>query len=419
MNSPHLIQKQFLEIEFDNPEDALGLQNMVADVFYTRIQPRIEELFEELFGKEYFISIDQLKINCGTLNLKNWEHELAESAVKMLKIELIQLNKTKIQFEEVESDLALDDFIFFLENGFFPWNARYNSLNSLENNIRINAEFLLRLNKSIQGSRAVERLVNQFSEKFICEIMVMEAINNSVQPDYIFQMRQKFIGLGKVKNKIDQAILQFLTGIPGLVEKSNNFQVEKAIAEIINLNSETTIDEKKQELTESNSTIYINNAGLVIFHPYISTLFEHLKVTFDNQWYDESSKYLAVGILEFLALGNDKLEEFNLPLNKILCGMKPEVIINLPGEIDETIRKECEDFLEQVIQHWKALKNTGKDGIREAFIQRRGSLTRINNGWLLKVETKSMDILLNQLPWSIGLVKFPWMDEILFVEWVH
>jgi hypothetical protein len=37
--------------------------------------------------------------------------------------------------------------------------------------------------------------------------------------------------------------------------------------------------------------------------------------------------------------------------------------------------------------------------------------------WLLQVEAKTVDILLNQLPWGISMIKLPWMQRMLWIEW--
>jgi hypothetical protein len=36
---------------------------------------------------------------------------------------------------------------------------------------------------------------------------------------------------------------------------------------------------------------------------------------------------------------------------------------------------------------------------------------------MLQVEQKAVDVLLNTLPWGIGVIKLPWMKEILHTEW--
>ncbi|MEO1401775.1 MAG: contractile injection system tape measure protein [Cyanobacteria bacterium J06635_1] len=43
--------------------------------------------------------------------------------------------------------------------------------------------------------------------------------------------------------------------------------------------------------------------------------------------------------------------------------------------------------------------------------------SRNNDHWLLQIERETYDILLDQLPWSIRVVKLPWMPKLLYVEW--
>ena len=38
---------------------------------------------------------------------------------------------------------------------------------------------------------------------------------------------------------------------------------------------------------------------------------------------------------------------------------------------------------------------------------------------MLQVEQRSYDMLLEHLPWTIGIIKLGFMKEALFVEWVN
>ncbi|MBS3771738.1 MAG: hypothetical protein KGY69_15920, partial [Bacteroidales bacterium] len=64
-----------------------------------------------------------------------------------------------------------------------------------------------------------------------------------------------------------------------------------------------------------------------------------------------------------------------------------------------------------------ALKNTTPQGLREGFLQRPGKLSKVDNGWKLNVEQDTIDILLDNLPWSYQIVSFPWMKQVIFVKW--
>ena len=80
--------------------------------------------------------------------------------------------------------------------------------------------------------------------------------------------------------------------------------------------------------------------------------------------------------------------------------------------------EEAAAMLEAVIRHWEVLKNTSIDGLRSAFLNRPGKVTpREDGGWLLQVEASGVDILLDQLPWTVSMIKLPWMNTMMWVEW--
>ena len=128
---------------------------------------------------------------------------------------------------------------------------------------------------------------------------------------------------------------------------------------------------------------------------------------------------LALQIMGFLSTGNEMTEEFDMPLNKILCGMEIQDPIGEEVRIPENLQSACEELLRAVIGQWGVLKNTGIDSFRETFLNRPGKLAKVDNGWLLQVEQKAVDVLMNKLPWGIGTIKLPWMREILFTEWAY
>ncbi|MGS0755737.1 contractile injection system tape measure protein [Roseateles sp. GG27B] len=74
-------------------------------------------------------------------------------------------------------------------------------------------------------------------------------------------------------------------------------------------------------------------------------------------------------------------------------------------------------MLAAVRNHWKALENTSAEGLRLSFLQRRGLLRRAEGAWQLHLQAEAFDVLFDLLPWSISLVKLPWMPLPLMVEW--
>ena len=75
------------------------------------------------------------------------------------------------------------------------------------------------------------------------------------------------------------------------------------------------------------------------------------------------------------------------------------------------------DLLSAIIKQWSVLGNTSIKALQETFLQREGKLSRTKNGWELIVEKKSFDILLDQLPWSISVIKNQHMTDAIYTEW--
>ena len=74
-------------------------------------------------------------------------------------------------------------------------------------------------------------------------------------------------------------------------------------------------------------------------------------------------------------------------------------------------------MIETVIDSWTALKKVSNEGFRQSFLQREGRLANDEAGWQLHVTSKAYDILIERLPWSYSIIKFPWMIKPLFTQW--
>ncbi|SDP92487.1 hypothetical protein SAMN05428975_3690 [Mucilaginibacter sp. OK268] len=164
-------------------------------------------------------------------------------------------------------------------------------------------------------------------------------------------------------------------------------------------------------------TLYIKNSGIVILHYFLSPYFNDLGLLADGKFIDDTTHQRAVLLLHYLATGKIKAAEFDLTLSKILCGYPIQE--TLPAVIILTKKEKAESkrLLEAIIDHWSPLKNTSVKGLRNAFFERDGTLTKKENGWLLTVEQRTIDVLLGKLPWGYSTIRLPWMQEILNVDW--
>ncbi|MEI6333083.1 MAG: contractile injection system tape measure protein [Methylococcaceae bacterium] len=161
--------------------------------------------------------------------------------------------------------------------------------------------------------------------------------------------------------------------------------------------------------------IYIENSGLILLHPFLPQFFTALGVAEEDQLIQPER---ALCLLHFLTTGVRIAPEYELTLSKILCNIPLDTPVESDMELSDSEIEEAEALLNAVIRHWDALRNTSIDGLRGEFLLRFGKLSVRDDGdWLLQVENKTVDILLNQLPWGISMIKLPWTQRMLWVEW--
>lgn len=158
-------------------------------------------------------------------------------------------------------------------------------------------------------------------------------------------------------------------------------------------------------------------AGLVLLHPFLAMFFETVGLLEKRRFKDEWRRQKAAALLYYLATGETGAPEYDLVLPKLLCGIPLHTPLDREIELSEEEKAEAEDMLKAAIDNWGALGSTSPDGLRGNFLVRDGKLTRTDLGRLLQIEAQSYDLLLDRLPWGINMVKLPWMEDMLFVEW--
>lgn len=210
---------------------------------------------------------------------------------------------------------------------------------------------------------------------------------------------------------------------PVAAQKSNN-------EDVINLPDELGIQNAESEREtqikpdansfkeiENGSGWYIQNAGIVLIHVFMKNLFGKLELIENQEFKDESARHRAIHLVQFLATGQEALPEYEMLLPKFLCGLPFDIPIERNIELTTEEKAECENLLKAAVKHWGALGNASPEALREGFLSREGKLEKRNNGWYLTVEKKTLDILLGRLPWGIGMIKLPWMPDLLRVNW--
>ena len=221
-----------------------------------------------------------------------------------------------------------------------------------------------------------------------------------------------------------------------MTDKNKEFKEKEApeTSEIqpLNLLVETTTTESREATfkdadlipsSDSNAeliikTSFVRHAGLVLLHPFLVPLMNTLGLLKpDKSFKNKKAAAHAVSLLHYLSTGETAPPEYNLTLPKLLCGVSSRTSIDRYKTLSAAEKEEAESLLQAVIKHWGALGQVSNDSLRQGFLQRDGKLSRRDSDWLLQVESQTLDILLDRLPWGIGIIKLPWMTNMLFVEW--
>lgn len=189
----------------------------------------------------------------------------------------------------------------------------------------------------------------------------------------------------------------------------------KPTADPADMISEGASEMFRKELEEG---IFINNAGLILTHPFLTHFFSALELISEENFISSVHQQRAVCLCQHLVTGQETFAEYELLLPKILCGWPAEETLDSSISITPRERKESIELLLSLIEHWGVLKNTDEAGLRESFLQREGKVSRSQGGLSIKVAQETQDILLTRLPWGLNMIRLPWLPEMLGTEWV-
>ncbi len=168
---------------------------------------------------------------------------------------------------------------------------------------------------------------------------------------------------------------------------------------------------------ENEHSLVVSNAGLVLLTPFLPRFFEGLGLVQEAKFVTEDAAERAALLLHYMASKETVMPEYDLTLNKLLCGLPLDHPLPATLDLNDIEKEEIEHLLSTAAQHWEALKSTSGEGFRTGFLIREGILSEELNGWKLQIERTSIDVLLDRLPWSISIIKFPWCEQMLHVEW--
>jgi hypothetical protein len=192
-------------------------------------------------------------------------------------------------------------------------------------------------------------------------------------------------------------------------------KVKKAIEEEEKKEEEPKVVELEEVDLGEGVTIY--NAGMVLCWPFFGRFFSALGMVEQGKFKGQQAEERAVQLLQYLATGLTSFEEWDLSLNKVLCGVSLNTPISpnleLTVEEEELVRK----LINGTIFNWEKMRGTRLETFRETFFMREAILYEKDNRWELIVERKAYDVLMDTMTWNISMINLSWMKKRLNVQW--
>lgn len=361
-----------------------------------------------------------------------------------------------------ETQSLQEAFLYFLETGLLPWWFYLPPGKSLESVLlgawqQDSREFrpldLARVLHHRLGSPSVrKRLVRQFSHDFLSALLLAL----SSQTDATLHGVIAALRTGESSEPVPLLFIDALWEAAFLVAASSATATQEQLVstalrltppdadaqhskffELINnlwpaSPAGTTIDDsiaaslhagepKLSEGTASKSFpldledgLFTRCAGIILLHPFLPRFFEGLGIVANDTLLDPDR---ALCLLHYLATGQQFAPEYDLLVPKVLCNLPLDMPVSSHIELTPAEEEEAFALLQAVISHWAALGDSSAEGLRGSFLVRPGKLSQRDGEYLLHVEPQSYDILLDLLPWGLGLIKLPWMQKSLWVEW--
>lgn len=380
--SPELKDLKTLLYFIENGTMPWWVSNGNEPVFLKKMNP--EELKNDVFSISFKKLIEQKKVQNRIINqFSNQEIALLSSAV-------LGLEKQQKTFSKNILIELLNQKTHTFKTAF--WQLIF--------------DFWIK-KKSLSLIKYYYKEHSQFSAHKIIFEDFIENIKTFVPLDFttaeLIQMKKDYLVSEKEKPTIN------IKTNPDTINKETKPELE------IHLKEESAIEDDDQEDSTNFKSCYVQNAGLIILHPFLKEMLKSCDLMDDNNTL--LNKELAVHILHYAATKRENDYEHLMLFEKFLCGIPLEESIQREIKIEDKHKQEVEEMLESAVYHWSALKNTSTAVLRSEFLQREGKLDWSESNPKLTIERKTQDLLLEKIPWNISIVKIPWIQKLIYTQW--
>ena len=223
-----------------------------------------------------------------------------------------------------------------------------------------------------------------------------------------------------IYNSREETVRSFVRSLPSLKEKTEmeKENVAKLLKEALNITNAE--DYPAEELTESPDILLVGNAGLCLLAAWFPRLLELLGYLNEDKkdFKDTASKVRAVFLLQYLTCSEEKeYRETELAFNRLLVSLPMHIPLPESLELTDKEKQTAESMLAGVKANWQAMTGTSVKGFQENFILRTGRLEQQEEKWVLTVDNKTIDLLLDTVRWGFRQIHFPWLKKYIQVVW--
>lgn len=464
----HLINCLQFEFNCHDEDQAFNFRQNFATTFQEQIVDAADKICSQYVGEEEWIRLDKLEIDLGGFSPAAFDANFSSVFKSKFEKALVDKLSNIPSSQKKESFLAsgTELLTYFLQKGSLPWWAHEQDvdineiiLSLIANESATITRFLYhhqtnknlwkriafqlsqnaktKLVASVGKLQIVKNLFVEWTDQFnillknenYAELNITDAIIEDIvlknAPEIFQYTNEENIYLQIFKNSITAFTAQGKPGIDKIISayelnfikvfnKIANDAAKENNSEKPGIELEDTQAGDEEIVTEK---YIVKQAGIILLSSFLKPFFTNLHLLNGQYWKNKDAQYKAVHLLQFLSTGEQKTFEYNLTLEKIMCGLHIEEPIPLDVVLEKHETDEAISLLESVIEHWRALKNTSVNGLRESFLRRDGLLTQKESGWLLQIERKTIDVLVDSIPWGYNTLTFSWSDNLIFVEW--
>lgn len=221
-------------------------------------------------------------------------------------------------------------------------------------------------------------------------------------------------------NSREEKIRSFVKSLPILQEKTEN-----ELKNIVNMISEKLMPEEEKnwligEPMSDPKIFFIDNTGLCLLSAWFLRLLSMLDYLNEarKDIKDTKSRIRAIFLLQYLTCQEEKeYRETELVFNRLLVGLPMHIPLPKRLELTAEEKQIADSLLSAVKAHWPKMNGTSMKGFLQSFVTRTGRLEEQDEKWVLTVDDKAFDILLDSVPWGFRQIRLPWMKKYIQVKW--